>query len=98
MSILEVLSAVGGFSGVLGLLGAAVGYGRLQQRLLTVEHDVGKLGDLTSKVSRIDERTKNTDVNVRDLKESIGDLTRALLSGPQRHEANRRRAAGSSGD
>lgn len=77
----EFLSTVGGVSGIVALLGAAVGYGRLQARLNTVERDVSKLGGLSEQVGRIDERTKNTDENVKDLKESVKELTSALLAG-----------------
>lgn len=77
----EILSQVGGVAGLVALLGAAVGYGRLQSKITTLERDVAKLSDLGDKVSRIDERTKNTDDNVKDLKTSVQDLTNALLNG-----------------
>lgn len=86
MTNLELFSAVGGISGIIGLLGAAVGYGRLQQRLITVENDVNTVKGLAGQVARIDERTIITDRNVTDVKESVGkvqdsvtDLTRILI-------------------
>jgi hypothetical protein len=85
MTNLEALSAAGGLSGMIGLLGAAVGYGRLQQRLIAVERDVERVADLGEKVSRIDERTRNTDENVKDLKGALADLTSALLNGGMSH-------------
>lgn len=79
MTPLEIFSAVGGCSGVLGLLGAAVGYGKLQQRLVTVERDVQGFRQLAEQVARIDERTRATASDVKDVKDAVSDLTRNLL-------------------
>lgn len=85
MTSVEAISTLGGVSGVVALAGALVGYGRLQQRLNTVERDLAKLSELSDKVTRIDERTKNTDENVRELKGSMQELTSALLQSVAPH-------------
>ena len=74
---------VGGISaipGLVALVGAAVGHGRTMQRLATVERDVSDVRDLKSQVTRIDERTLNTDRNVTSMKDDLATVTEHLLS------------------
>lgn len=77
------IAAVGAIPGVVALIGCAVGYGRLVQRLQTVERDLAEVKDLKEKVSAIDERTKNTQADVRDVKTDVGRLVEHML-GEQR--------------
>lgn len=79
VTTLGVLSAAGGASGVIALLGAAVGYGRIVQRLEAVEKDVEKLGDMKSKVEVIEERTKTTNEMVREVKHSVDRLVGKMM-------------------
>lgn len=67
--------------GVLALIAAAVGYGRLQQRLTSVERDVEKLSKLSESVVRIDERTKSTENSILEIKQSVGDISRYITDG-----------------
>lgn len=72
MGPVDVLQWVGVASGVLGLLGAAAGFGAMRQRLLRVEKDVSRmdqdlaeLRQVATKVAVIEERTKNIDEAVK---------------------------------
>lgn len=73
--------AIIGLPGVLALVAALVGYGKLQQRLTAVEIDVAKLSDLSNSVTRIDERTKSQASDMREIKNSVVTLTDHILSG-----------------
>jgi hypothetical protein len=82
-----VLSLVAAVPGGLALFGAAVGYGRLQQRLIgmdtridAMDEKVTKLETMSNDMARIDERTKATDDNVREVKDSLRTITDHLLS------------------
>ena len=73
--------------GALALGGALVGYGRLQQRLIgmdsridQMDEKVTKLETMQTDLARVDERTKGTDENVREVKNSLQTITDHLLS------------------
>lgn len=70
--------------GILALIGASIGYGRLLQRLTTVERDLTKVQDLSDKVTRIDERTLNTDRQIGEIKGDINRLVENLIEEPAR--------------
>lgn len=78
--------------GILALIGASIGYGRLLQRLATLERDVGKVQDLSDKVTRIDERTLNTDRQLGEIKGDIDRLVQNLIEEPARLFRAARRA------
>lgn len=73
------LAAVGAVPGLAALVGVAVSHGRQVQRLDAVERDVQTVKNLGEQVTRIDERTKNTDKNVSDMKADVSKLTDHLL-------------------
>lgn len=60
--------------GVLALIAASVGYGRLVQRIATMERDVAEVKKLSDRVTAIDERTKNMKEDVADVKDAVGKL------------------------
>lgn len=70
--------------GLIALIGVAVGFGQLKQRLIAVEKDVARVGDLSDKVSRIDERTISTDKKVGEMQGGIDRLVQHLLDEPVR--------------
>lgn len=70
--------------GILALIGVAAGFGQLKQRLIEVEKDVAKVGDLSDKVTRIDERTLSTDRKVGEMQGGIDRLVQHLLDDPVR--------------
>lgn len=72
--------ALGAVPGLLALLGAAVGYGRLTQRLATVETKMTKVENLANDVARIDERTLNTAKGVEAIDGKLTVVTEHLLS------------------
>ena len=65
--------------GVLALIGAAVGYGRLTQRLVTVERDVRDLKTIATDVAVIGERTKNMAESTNAIQQSVNSITSYLL-------------------
>lgn len=80
------VAAVGAVPGVIGLLGAAAAFwrtgvraGRIEQRLAEVESDVASMKDLGKDVATINERTKNTDDNMKAMRDDVGRITGALL-------------------
>ncbi len=77
------VAILGAAPGLLALAGAGVGYGRLVQRLITVERDLADVKDLSDRVSRIDERTKSTNQQVTEVKESVDKLVSHLLNEPR---------------
>lgn len=79
LSLDAAIAVVGAVPGVLALLGSAVAFGRLQQRLTDVEKSVERLKDLADKVTRIDERTYHTGTDVADIRQNVKALTEALL-------------------
>lgn len=66
--------------GVLALVGASVGYGAMRNQVKNLKIDVDKLDDLAPKVSRIDERTLNTDSAVREMKGQVDRLVDHMLN------------------
>lgn len=84
--------ALAAVPGVLALVGGAMGYARLQQRMTSVEKDLSKVQDLSDKVTRIDERTLSTDRAITDVKQSVDRLVQNMIDEPSRwHERNRER-------
>lgn len=70
--MLTVENVVTASPGIIALIGAAVGYGRLMQRMSAVESDVHELKGLNETVARIDERTK---AGAEDMKAVRADLS-----------------------
>jgi hypothetical protein len=68
--------------GVIALVGAAIGYGQLKQRLVEVEKDTAKIADYGEQLARIDERTRNTDSAVRDMRGDVARLVETLVTDP----------------
>jgi methyl-accepting chemotaxis protein len=71
--------------GLLALAGAAIGYGRLQQRMQTLERDVERLTKLDDKVgaivadmARVDERTKNIAEGMEDVKGALEEIRQVM--------------------
>lgn len=79
MTGVELPIAIGSIPGILALAGGLVGYGRAMQRLTRVEQDVKDLKDVGKEVAVIGERTKNTDDNVRAMRDDVGRITGHLL-------------------
>lgn len=71
MTVWELISAV---PGVLALVGAAMGYARLQQRMIAVEKDVEKVGEIEKKVAAIDERTAGQEKNIDHIRDQVDRL------------------------
>lgn len=65
--------------GVIALLGGAVGYGRLLERLRAVERDVADVNDIKTKVAAIDARTTSTENNINSIKGSVDKIYEYLL-------------------
>lgn len=74
------VGAFGAIPGILALAGSLIGFGRMTQRLQTVERDVGEMKVVTAKVAVIEERTKNTDDNVKEVRNTLAAVTETLLS------------------
>lgn len=74
-----VVATLGAVPGMLALAGGLVTLGRLTQRLNTVERDVQDMKTVTAKVAVIEERTKNTDDNVKAIRSGMANLTDTLL-------------------
>lgn len=74
------VGALGAIPGLLALAGSLIGFGRLTQRLQNVERDMAEMKVVTAKVGVIEERTKNTDENVKNIRDSLSTMTETLLS------------------
>lgn len=72
---------LGTLPGLVALIGAAIGYGRLQARLSNVERDVEKLGTLADTVTRIDERTKTTASSLEKIETGLSRVSDWIMSG-----------------
>lgn len=57
-----------------------MGYGGLRQQVRNLKSEVDKVADLEPKVTRIDERTKNTDQAVRDMRGQINRLVEHVIT------------------
>ncbi len=71
--------AVGAGPGVLALAGSLIGFGRLTQRLKAVEDDVHEMKAVVAQVGVIEERTKNTAEDVKEIRSGMSSLTQTLL-------------------
>ena len=60
-----------GLSGVLALVGAALGYGRLQQRIDQHASLLEKLDTTQSTLVRLDERLKHVKDDITEIKETL---------------------------
>lgn len=74
-----IIALIGAIPGFLALLGAAVGYGRIVQRLSRVEQDVADMKRMGETVARIDERTKGTDQNVQNLRQAVDRFVEIIV-------------------
>lgn len=75
-----IVAIFGAVPGLLALAGGLLAMGRLTQRLATVERDVQDMKTVTAKVAVIEERTKNTDDNVKAIRSGMANLTDTLLA------------------
>lgn len=73
------MAAIGAIPGLIALAGSLIGFGKLTQRLKHVEQEVDEMKGVVAKVSVIEERTRNTDDNVKAIRGSMGSLTETLL-------------------
>ena len=89
-SVFEALSAAGGAAGLVALLGSAFGYGRIVQRLTTVEKEVEKLSSLSETVARIDERVLSVAEGIKDIKQQLETVTRAQTDAARVERTTRR--------
>lgn len=60
-----------GLSGVIALVGAALGYGRLQQRIDQHASLLEKLDTTQSTLVRLDERLKHVKDDITEIKETL---------------------------
>lgn len=65
--------------GVLGLLGAAAGYGSMRTKLKTLEAETRPLVRITQQIARIDERTKATSESVKAVKDQVDRIVERFL-------------------
>lgn len=65
--------------GVIALFGAAAAYGSMRARMAQLEKDMEPVKKLAQDVARIDERTKLTQGDVKDVKESVERLVTRFL-------------------
>lgn len=70
---------VSGVPGVLALVGAAVGYGRSMQKIKTIEVETRPIVRITQQIARIDERTKGTAEQVKDVKAQVDRIVERFL-------------------
>lgn len=75
-----VVAVAGAIPGILALAASLVGLGRLTQRLQNVETDVAGMKDAVAKVGVIEERTRNTDDNVKNIRDKLDAMTDTLLA------------------
>ncbi len=73
------MGAIGAVPGLLALAGSLVGFGRLTQRLIRVEKDVDEMKAAVAQIGAMDERTKNTAEDVKEIRSGLGGLTQTLL-------------------
>ena len=71
--------------GVLALFGAAISHGRNAQRLDSLEEDVKKVVQLKETVGRLDERTKRTESDVKEIKSNVNLLVQKMLDDGRAH-------------
>lgn len=87
--------------GLLALIGVAVGYGALRQRVKAVEDQLKELLKLPTAVAIVEERTWNINNNVNAmngkidgfLSAAVNDLTEAMKLAGRRRTAERHRGA-----
>lgn len=77
MSVYEWLIAG---PGILALIGVAVGYGALRQRVKTVEEQLKELLKLPTLIATIEERTSNMNMNVNSLNGKIDSFLGVTLN------------------
>lgn len=77
MTLVEGLAYLPGGA---ALVGVAMGYGGLRQQVKSLKADVDKIGELEPKVTRIDERTKNTDQTMRDMRGQLNRLVEHVIT------------------
>lgn len=74
-----VIATAGAIPGVLALGSMLVGWGKLTQRLNTVERDVADMKTVTAKVGVIEERTRNTAENVQAIRDGLDHMHQVLI-------------------
>ncbi len=74
MASLGVYEWIVAVPGLLALLGVAVGYGTLRQKVKTLEDQMQHLSLLSESVVRIDERTQHSAQGLIDVKQSINGV------------------------
>lgn len=67
-SLLEWL----GLSGVAATVGGLMGYGKLQQKIATLELQAAHMADVRETLGRIDERTKAMEKTIDKLEKEMG--------------------------
>ena len=60
-----------GLSGLLAMVGAALGYGRLQQRIEQHGQELAKLTSNADMLARLDERLSHVKDDVAEIKETL---------------------------
>lgn len=65
--------------GVMGLLGAAVGYGSMNQKVRNLEEKIKPISEFSDQIGRIDERTKSTDRKVDGVKDQVDRIVERFL-------------------
>jgi hypothetical protein len=60
-----------GLSGLLALIGAALGYGRLQQRIEQHAQELLKLSSNADTLARLDERLAHVKDDISEIKETL---------------------------
>lgn len=73
------VAAAGAIPGFLALGSVLVGWGRLTERLKTVEREIADARAILSKVGVIEERTKNTADNVQAIRDGFDQLSATVI-------------------
>lgn len=81
-SLRDIVSVV---PGLLGLLGAGVGYGTMRQKVTDIEKKIDHVDQYGERIARIDERTKSTDSKVDHVSAKVDRLVERFLPGNTAH-------------